>query len=95
MANNSSQKKRNRQNEKRREHNAKIKSSIRTTQKKILKLIKSPSGEGIEESEKIYNDFVSKIDKAAKKSVFHRKNAARKKARLAKKINQLKQKATG
>jgi small subunit ribosomal protein S20 len=86
LANNKSAEKRIRQNERRRVKNVMGKSAIRTAAKKIIKSITDPSNPQIILDN--YKDFVKKIDKAAKINLVHKNNAARKKSRLAKKINQ-------
>lgn len=85
MANIKSQIKRNRQNEKRRERNRMVKSSVRTAAKKLVKAI--DANEKPEAVQKLYVSFVKTIDKAANVGVIHWKNSARKKSRLAKRIN--------
>lgn len=87
MANIKSAEKRNRQNEKRREKNSQTKSSVRTENKKVLKALESKEAKSADELNSLYNGFVKKIDKAAARQVYHWKTAARKKSRLAKKIN--------
>ena len=85
MANNKSTVKRIRQNEKRRIKNSSVKSSLRTVIKKVNKSI-SVSSEPKEIIEN-FKDFVKKIDTAAGKGIIHKRNAARKKSRIAKRIN--------
>ena len=86
MAHILSQKKRNRQNEKRRIRNSSVKSSIRTAAKKTLKAINGKD----ESAEALYVKFVKTIDTAVQKGIIHKNTAARKKSRLALKINALK-----
>ncbi|MBN2038821.1 MAG: 30S ribosomal protein S20 [Spirochaetes bacterium] len=85
MANNKSTEKRIRQGEKRRVKNSAAKASLRTVYKKVNKSI-SASSEPKEIIEN-FNEFVKKIDTAAGKGTIHKKNAARKKSRIAKRIN--------
>lgn len=84
MANSKSAEKRNRQSEKRRQRNSQVKSSIRTAEKKVRKQLENQSKENVPA---LFNEFVKKIDTAACKGIVHWKTAARKKSRLAKKIN--------
>ncbi len=87
MANIKSQEKRNKQNEKRRDRNAQVKSSIRTASKKVEKAVAAKqSPEAVKD---LYVTFVSTIDKAAGVGVVHKNTAARKKSRIAKRVNAL------
>ncbi len=79
MANIESQKKRNRQNEVRRVRNKSAKSDLKTAVKKV----ETAAAAG-EPTDDLYRSAQKKIDKAAQKGVLHPRNAARKKARLAK-----------
>ena len=86
MANTKSVKKRIKQNEKRRIKNSAVKSSIRTASKKVLQAV----DKGTEDKsviEDLYKSFVKKIDTASGKKILHWKTVARKKSRLAKKVN--------
>jgi small subunit ribosomal protein S20 len=47
----------------------------------------------IEAAEAVTRDALSALDKAAQKGIIHRNNAARRKARLVKQLNQAKQQA--
>ena len=85
MANIKSQIKRNKQNEAHRLKNVQSKSSIRTASKNVIKAAESKSTP--DELKKIYLKFVRIIDRAAGNRVVHKKTAARKKSRLAKRIN--------
>lgn len=91
MANIKSQKKRNRQNEKRRIRNIKVKSSIRTASKKVYKVMDSKEKAEPALLNDLYGDFIKKMDTAVSKGIIHRNTAARKKSRLVKKINALSQ----
>ena len=86
MAHLASQEKRNRQNEKRRKKNAQVKSSIRTASKSALKAIDTKDKEA---SQSLGKKFVKTIDSAVHKGMVHKNTAARKKSRLAKKINKV------
>ncbi len=78
MANNMSQKKRNRQNEKRRQNNKTLMSDLKTSIKKV----ETAAAAG-EPTDMLYRDAQKKIDVAAEKGVLHANTAARKKSRLA------------
>ena len=90
LANIKQQKKRNLQNEKRRIKNSGVKSSIRTAAKKVIKATdlkdvkETKNTEQIQESFKV---FIKIIDTAAGKGIIKKSTAARKKSRLAKKVN--------
>ncbi len=90
MANIKSAKKRIKQNEKRRIKNSQVRSSIRTSSKKVTKAIEDESSDP-NAINKNYKDFVKKIDVASGKGIIHWKTAARKKSRLAKKVNSITQ----
>lgn len=78
MANIKSQKKRNRQNEKRRMRNKSIMSDLKTAMKKV----ENAAAAG-EPTDDLFRSAQKKIDVATAKGVLHPKNAARKKSRLA------------
>jgi len=84
LANHKSAVKRARQNEKRRVRNKAVKTRI----KHATKQVRSSSGEESKEAALTkLNAAKSIIDKAAKKSVVHKKTAARKISRLSKLVN--------
>ena len=83
MANNNSQIKRNRQNEKRRAKNRTVKSAIRTAHKKVTKAVDAKDAQAKE----LFDAYVKIVDTAAGKGILHKNTAARKKSRLAKKVN--------
>jgi len=85
LANIKSQIKRNRQNEKRREKNSQIKSSIRTASKKVIQAAESK--ENPDQLKDLLVRLIKTVDKAAAGRVIHKKTAARKKSRLAKRVN--------
>ena len=91
MANIKSAKKRILTNEKRRIKNASVKSSIRTASKKVLKAVEDESADAATAAD-AYKAFVKSADTAARKRTVHWKTAARKKSRLAKKVNALSRK---
>jgi small subunit ribosomal protein S20 len=82
MPNNASAKKRMRQEAKRRLHNRSVKSLVKTQITKARNAISS--GDNAEEAVRV---AVSELDRAAKKGVIHRNNAARRKSRLMKRLN--------
>ena len=86
MAHTKSTKKRIKQNEKRRIKNSRVKSSIRTEAKKVLKAIDNDSTD-TETINNLFKKFVKDTDTAAGKGIIHWKTAARKKSRMAKKVN--------
>ena len=81
MANIKSQIKRNRQTEKQRERNRMVRSELRTRTKAVL--------ESDDSSQEALSAAMKRIDTAAAKRVIHPNNAARKKSRLQKRLNQL------
>lgn len=87
MANNKSAEKRIQINERNRLRNRFYKSSVRTLTKSFIKSLEnykaSPSSEDKEKLQKALSSIYSLIDKGTKKNIFHRNNAARKKAKLA------------
>ncbi len=87
MANIKSQIKRIRQNEKRRVRNANVKSSIRTASKRVIKAVEVDADP--KAAAESYATLVKIIDTAAGTGIVHRNNAARKKSRLAKRVNAL------
>lgn len=89
MAHSLSAKKRVRQNEKRRVINRARKSQVKTQVKHLEETIKN--GDVTAASEQLRLVTI-KLDKTAATSTMHKKTAARKKSRLAKKINALKAK---
>lgn len=75
-----------RQNVKRRERNVPVRSELKTLFKKQLIFIKNGQAE---EAVKFMPKVYSIIDMACKKNLIHPNNAARKKSRLAKALNEL------
>ena len=82
MANIASQKKRNRQNEKRRLRNKGVRAGLRTRQKNA----EAAAADGAENAEANHRLAVKRIDQAAAKGVLHKNAANRKKSRLAKRL---------
>jgi small subunit ribosomal protein S20 len=82
MPNNAAAQKRMRQEQKRRLHNRSVKSLVKTQITKARRAV--ALDENAEEAVRI---AVSELDRAAKKGVIHRNNAARRKSRLMKQLN--------
>ncbi|UII54940.1 30S ribosomal protein S20 [Cytobacillus spongiae] len=66
--------------------NSAVKSTMRTAVKKVESAIVNNDAAAAKES---FTNAVSQLDKAAAKGLIHKNAAARKQARLAKKINSL------
>ena len=79
MANTAQAKKRARQNDSRRLHNASLKSTLRTALKKITKAILSGDKKI---AKKLFDENMPVIDKIADKKIIHKNKAARHKSRL-------------
>ena len=92
MAHSLSAKKRVRQNAKRRTINRARKSRIKTQIKHLEAAVAASDAEAAKER---YRLVVKKLDKTAATSTMHKKTAARKKSRLAKKLNALTAKKGG
>ena len=82
MPNNAAAQKRMRQEQKRRLHNRSIKSLVRTQITKARQAIAVDA-----DAEDAVRVAISELDRAAKKGVIHRNNAARRKSRLMKQLN--------
>ena len=80
MANIKSQIKRNRQNEKRRARNRRVRSELATRTKVAVAAVEGSSDDA---DEKV-GAAIKRIDKAAQKGILHKNTAARKKSRLLK-----------
>ena len=87
MANSPQARKRARQAEKRRTHNASFRSMVRTYLKKVDAAIESKDYEGATAA---YQDAVPVIDRMADKGIIHKNKAARHKSRLNTAIKGLK-----
>ena len=83
MANIKSQIKRNRQNEVRHARNKAVRSELKTRVKSAV----AKAEAGGEEAALAHRLAVKRIDKAAAKGVIHKNAAARRKSRLAKRLN--------
>ena len=83
MANIKSQIKRNRQNEKRRQRNKAVKSSLKTAIRKFHEA--ADSGE-VDKAVELQRVASRELDKAASKGVIHKNQAANRKSAIAKKV---------
>lgn len=90
MANSLSSKKRIRQNSKRRTINRAKKSQVKTQIKRFEEAL---SVGNVDAAAEQLRQVTKKLDKAAATSTMHKKTAARKKSRLAKKLNAIKSNA--
>ena len=81
MPHHKSAKKRLRQDKKRMARNKAVKSEVKSARKKAT------DAAGSDDAAKLLSQAESTIDRAAKKRVIHWRNAARKKSRLAKRVN--------
>jgi len=86
MANTAQAKKRARQNDSQRAHNASLRSIFRTAIKKITKVIEGGDKKSAIES---YKENVAIIDRIADKKIIHKNKAARHKSRLNSAIKSL------
>ena len=87
MANSPQAKKRARQAEKHRKHNAGLRSMVRTYIKKVIASIETGS---YDEAAAAYQAAVPVIDRMADKGILHKNNAARHKSRLNARVKALK-----
>jgi len=88
VANIKSQIKRNKQNEKARQRNKAVKSSLKTAVRGLREA--ADSGDTEKATEALRAAYI-KLDKAASKGVIHKNQAANRKAALAKRVAALKQ----
>lgn len=86
MANIKSQIKRNRQNERRRRRNRADRSEMRS---RAVAAIEAANGGSEEEAAAALKEAQRRIDRAVSKGTLHKNTAARRKARLAKRVKQL------
>lgn len=86
LANTPQAKKRARQNEKHRQHNASRRSNMRTYLKRVIKAIDERK---LELALSEYNTMSSMVDKLAAKGLIHKNKAARHKSRLIERIKSL------
>jgi small subunit ribosomal protein S20 len=80
MANSAQARKRARQNDKQRMHNASLRSTLRTAIKKVIKSIEAGDKAAAQST---YNESVAVIDSIADKNIIHKNKAARHKSRLS------------
>ena len=86
MPNNASAEKRMRQEEKRRAFNRITKTVVKTQVTRARQAI-SKADQNAEQSAEAVRLAIRELDKAAKKGVIHKNNAARRKSRLVKQLN--------
>ncbi|WP_096084804.1 30S ribosomal protein S20 [Agaribacterium haliotis] len=86
MANSPQARKRARQNDKARQHNASLRSMVRTYLKKVVAAIEAGDAEAAKAA---YAAAVPVLDRVADKGVFHKNKAARHKSRLNAQIKAL------
>lgn len=84
MANSPQARKRARQNDNRRQHNAGMRSMMRTSIKKVLKALAAGDRSAAQAA---YNAAVPIIDRVADKEMIHKNKAARHKSRLNARIH--------
>jgi len=86
MATSPSAKKRIRQNERDRVRNRARKSAVKTQVRKFLDAV---HGGDVTQATELYRCVTKNLDQIAAKGVLHRNTVARRKSRLAKRLNQL------
>lgn len=86
MANSPQARKRARQNEERRLHNASQRSAVRSSIKDVLKQVQANNTDGARDA---YRRATSLIDKAVQRGHHHRNRAARLKSRLNERVRQI------
>lgn len=86
MANSPQAKKRARQNDKARKHNASLRSMVRTYLKRVYAAIEAGD---VEAAKTAYSEAVPVLDRVADKGIFHKNKAARHKSRLNAQIKAL------
>ena len=86
MANSAGSRKRARQAEKRRQHNASLRSMVRTYIKKVDAAIEAGDQSAAQEAFKVAQPV---LDGSVNKGIFHKNKVARTKSRLSKKISGL------
>jgi small subunit ribosomal protein S20 len=80
MANSAQARKRARQSEKQRQHNASLRSTLRTAIKKVAKAVQAGDKEA---AKTVFQQSMSVIDRIADKKIVHKNKAARHKGRLS------------
>jgi len=86
LANSPQAKKRARQNDNARRHNASLRSMVRTYLKKVVAAIEAGD---VEAAKAAYAQAVPMLDRVADKGIFHKNKAARHKSRLNAQIKAL------
>ncbi len=86
MANSPQARKRARQNDKRRLHNASLRSLVRTQIKRVVAAIKEGN---VEQARAAFDKAVPVIDRMADKGIIHKNKAARHKSRLNAQVKKL------
>lgn len=86
MANTIQAKKRARQAEQHRHHNAALRSMLRTYIKKVITAVEKKDAAGAKQA---YQEAVAVIDRSANKGLIHKNNAARHKSRLNTRVRSL------
>ena len=84
MANTASAKKRNKQNERNRTQNRARKSALKTSTRKFLDAVRA--GE-LQQAQEVFVKVQKQLDQVSAKGTLHRNTAARRKSRLAKRLN--------
>jgi small subunit ribosomal protein S20 len=79
-------KKRLRQNEKERIYNRSVRSEIKTLTKSLARSVEEKNAE---KANALFREISSKLDKAARRNVYHRNTAARRKSKAAAILNAL------
>ena len=87
MATHDSAIKRARQNEKRRQRNLHVKTTVKSSIKRVRMAVDEKN---LEAAQKALQEAIPLIMRARSKGVYHRKNSARKISRLAQQVNTLK-----
>jgi len=80
MANSAQARKRARQSESQRQHNASLRSTLRTAIKKVAKAVQAGDKNA---AKTVFQDSMSVIDSIADKKIIHKNKAARHKSRLS------------
>ncbi len=86
MANSAGSRKRARQAEKRRQHNASLRSMVRTYIKKVVAAVETGDQNAAQEAFKTAQPI---LDSSVNKGIFHKNKIARTKSRLSKRIADL------
>jgi small subunit ribosomal protein S20 len=86
MANTAQARKRARQAEKQRAHNASLRSTLRTAIKKVIKAVEAGDKKAAQAA---FNENMSVVDRIADKNIIHKNKAARHKSRLSASIKSM------